>query len=399
MKTGNPNLRHRPKTSAIIITLFFIETITETQVTMTEDKPYVIEMTQSGKIIVTENGSAHASFTTIKKSLNEDIYALTAIVYAKNRKLPIGLTLISIFICVVQFAGLLGLAYGYQVENDTVTSLVYRIKYLEYNNQILITNAANNSGQIILEEIGQRYGDQENFDVYDTDKLTQKDASLNVAGIFLGWVALFILLMYMLQSMSSATFFWYLPDHVHQYKSIYGLKIMVKIVAVTNLILIYLAWYIGVWTLFHYKDPIEIVDTIMVPLGIVFVLEVDDWIVTPYLMIDVESDSSEYGDVDDSYQDSDDLWVVHTTRSHIREFKWSMLVEILCMLLPPILYFTARQIKWNHLGEEEDVDNFFWNDSMVIGGLAIFTYSTVTGIIIIAIGIKVLYLWCRDKQD
>ena len=51
------------------------------------------------------------------------------------------------------------------------------------------------------------------------------------------------------------------------------------------------------------KIPIQIVDIIMVPLGIVFVLEVDDWIVTPYLMIDVESDESEHGDVDDNYQD------------------------------------------------------------------------------------------------
>lgn len=380
---------------------------------MTEDKPYVIEMTHSGKIIVNEtqgkkdqgNGimsetmpSANASFTSIKKSLNEDIYALTAIVYAKNRKLPIGLTLISIFICLVQFAGLLGLAYGYQIENDTVTSLVYRIKSLEYDNQVLMANAVNSS-TIILQEIGQLYGNEENFDIYDTDKLAQTDKHLNVAGIFLGWVALFILLMYMLQSMSSATFFWYLPDHVHQYQSIYGLKIMVKTVAVTNLILIYLAWYIGIWTLFHYTEPIEIVDIIMVPLGIVFVLEVDDWIVTPYLMIEVENDSSEYGDVDDSYQDPDDLWVVHTTRAHIREFKRSILVEIFCMLSPPILYFTARQIKWNHLGEEEDMDDFFWSDSMVTGGLAIFTYSIVSGIIIIAIGIKAFYFCCRDKHE
>ena len=394
---------------------------------MTEDKPYVIEMSH-GKMIVKNDHNGHniitnndesitettsvsspshvKSYKTIRKSLNEDIYALTAIVYAKNEKLPIGLTLISIFICLVQFAGLLGLAYGYQIENDTITSLVYTIKHLEYNNQILIANYSQyEHNKIVLEEIGQLYGDKENFDILNTEKLQKKDTDLNVAGIFLGWVALFILLMYMLQSMSSATFFWYLPDNVDVYKSIFGLKMMVKIVAVINLILVYIAWYIGVWTLFHYSDPVEITNIIMVPLGIVFVLEVDDWIVTPYLMIEVETDSEEYGDIDDSFEDQDDLWVVNTTRHHIRQFKWTLWVEVLCMLLPPILYFIARQIKRNHLGEEEmysgnenNPDDFFWDDNMISGGLAIFTYSTVVGVIIISIGIRILYAHCGRKQ-
>ena len=369
---------------------------------MTEEQPYVIEVTQNGNIIVhhsdDESDTSHQNSNpikknTIKKNLNEDIYALTAIVYAKNQRLPIGLTLISIFICLLQFAGLFGLSYGYHTENNTMTALVYNIQILQYNNQILI-NSTSNDNKIVLQEITQIYGNEENFNVLNAEKVRQKFAELDTAKIFLGFVALFILLLYMLQSMSTATFFWYLPDHVSDYKSIPGLKIMVKFVAIINGILIYTAWMIGVWTLFHFGDAIDIVDSIMTPLGIVFVLEVDDWIVTPYLMIEVENHDSEFGDVDDNYDDHDDLWIIHTTRNHIRQFKQALLIEFLSMILPPIFYFIATEIKRRQ--EKIDPDNFFWNDSMFTGGLAIFTYCTVFGVVTISLGIRTA-ISCYNK--
>eukprot|EP01084_Bolivina_argentea_P134861 237745_1 len=353
---------------------------------MTELSPIAIVVTKSD-----QDNATYFKGKTIKKSLNEDIYTLTAIVYAKNKKLPIRLLIISIFVCLLQFAGLLGLCYGYQTEHNTISALIYQIEYLKIHNTLLVENSVNssstNQSQIILKEITKIYGDDDNFNVFDKHSIHEKSSELDTVRIYLGFVSLFILLMYMLQSMSTATFFWYLPNYAIQseYSSIEMLKYFVKTISVVNLLMIYVAWMIGVWTLFYFGDANEIIDVIMTPLGIVFVLEVDDWIVTPYLMIDI-SDDTEYGDIDDDYEDTDDLWIIETRREHIKKFKLCLYVEFVCMLLPPILYFIVIEIKRRKDGWNQD--NVLFGDNMFSGGLAIFTYSVVGSVVIVAVGIR-----------
>eukprot|EP00483_Globobulimina_turgida_P007959 UN07975 len=192
-----------------------------------------------------------------------------------------------------------------------------------------------------------------------------------------------------MQSVTSYTFLWFLPDYVNTFGSNKYLKYLIKAISFLNLLMIYVAWMISIWTLFNVGGILDIIDMIMTPLGIVFVLEVDDWIVKIYLMLQFDDD-----DGDESYDGGEILWVVETNRKHINRFKWAFFGISWCMLLPPIVIRLYMEYLTNKYPIQVPDDHIFsdsYSRGIFSGGIAIVTYTTlactITLFVIIRIGV------------
>eukprot|EP01084_Bolivina_argentea_P227455 384143_1 len=350
----------------------------------TADSTHTIEMSPKDRA-VTDVSIEYKPERLVKKALNEDIYHLTCIMCAKHKKYPILLLSMTLLVLIIQFLGLFGLIWGYQLQDTYSTAKFYRFQFLQFNetlNTFQYTNA-NYHPFIVLHELYDVYGVDQSFDVLDNNKIEDGFDYIGRAKNFMGFMAIFILLIYMLQSVTSYSFLWYVPDYVDKYKHVYYI---VKCIAGVNIFMIYMAWFIGIWTLFHVGGVIDIIDMILTPLGIVFILEVDDWMVKIYLLLDFEDD-----DGDDDYDGGEDLWVVQTNRKHIKKFKYVVLIIFLCMVLPPI----TNRIALEYYAANT---NYFDIDSdMFTAKLAIITYSIIGSVVFIAICVRLIAMYCEKK--
>merc|ERR1712113_597243 len=110
----------------------------------------------------------------------------------------------------------------------------------------------------------------------------------------------------------------------------------------------------------------------MIPLGIVFILEVDDWAVNIYLMLEFEDD-----DGDDDYDGGEELWVIETSRNHIKTFKLILFIVTLCMIIPPMIIRIIYEFIWSDPEKLSNPDYFMWDTNMFSGGMATITYSII----------------------
>ena len=321
---------------------------------------------------------------TVKKALNEDIYNLTVIQYAKYKRLPVGLCIISIMVFSIQILGLIGLSLGYQLENNMNEINIYTIQYMSYvlgNDTTYIISLPDETRNVVaLRQTGTYWGQDEDLSVItpsgtltDPNKFDKTERQLNRTKNFVGFVSVFILMIYMMQSIGSYAFLWNVPEHIEFFRRSNGIKYCCKIVAVINILMAWISWIIAIWTLFNDGSALDIIDMIMTPLGIVFILEVDDWAVSIYLMLEFEED-----DDDEDYDGGEELWVVDTTKFHMKQFKRSLLTLYFCLLLPPVIYFIMLQ-------SNSKIADFWRSDTdMYAGGLAVVTYILVISVILIA---------------
>lgn len=305
--------------------------------------------------------------------------------YAKYKRLPVGLCLISLFVFSIQILGLIGLSLGYQLQNNMNEINVYTIQYMSYvlgndTTYVLSLPSETTKNVIALRQLEVYWGEDDDLSVItpeggstDTSKFNKTLQQLNRTKNFMGFVSVFILMIYMMQSVGSYAFLWFVPEHIEFFNRTDGIKYCCKLMAAINVLMAWISWIIAIWTLFNDGDALSIIDMIMTPLGIVFILELDDWAVSIYLMLEFDED-----DGDEDYDGGEELWVVETNKVHMKQFKRSLLTLYFCLLLPPVIYFIMLQSR--------DKLATFWKDDldMYSGGLAVTTYIVVSSVILIA---------------
>lgn len=219
-----------------------------------------------------------------KRILNEDIYHLLVITYAKNKRFPIFLGILTLIILIIQISGIIGLIMGFNIETDIDNNIT------EYNQkQIYLTtidqslNISNITKNVLKEMQGTIITFTDNYKYYNHSYFRN---TLLPTKNLLGFISLFVFLIYLMQSFSSHTFLYWLPNYIKRF-NIYEpkMRIFIKFIALINILMSLISFHIGSWTIFYYGDVSDILNTLYTPIGLVFILELDDWAVKPILML------------------------------------------------------------------------------------------------------------------